>query len=148
MCGTSGPRPISEVSTPSRLPLAAITATPSEASLVAVRYLRPCLRVRADERFSLIMPEASNPLPITGMSRPSWHVGSTCIYTVDIAENHQRLAAHHRGEKPRQLVVVGKHQFGHRYGVVFIYHGYDIVVEHHLHAMFLIEVMAAWRNSL
>ena len=65
----------------------------------------------------------------------------TVIYSVDIAQYYQRLHSHHRGYEPRKLVIVGKHQFGHRHGVVLVYDGNDIVGKHHIHAVLLIEIV-------
>ncbi len=65
------------------------------------------------------------------------------VYAVYIAENHKGVGVRHRGHKPRQLVVVCEHQLAHAHSVVLIHHRHYPAAQHHLHAVLLVEVMAA-----
>ena len=69
--------------------------------------------------------------------------GVTVVDTNHIGKDDKRVGSHHRGKKSSQFVVVGKHQFGNTYGIVFVDNGYHAVFEHHADAVALVEVVAA-----
>ena len=67
---------------------------------------------------------------------------------VDIGQNQQRRGIHHRGDKPRKFVVIGEHQLGNRYRVILVDDRQYVVCQHRLHAVALVEILAAGRKAL
>ncbi len=74
--------------------------------------------------------------------------GVACVDAVDVAEQDEQVGRHHGGDETRELVVVGEHQFGDRYGVVLVDDGHHALLQHHLHTVLLIEVMPARAERL
>lgn len=74
--------------------------------------------------------------------------GFPVVDAVDVAENDEGFGSHHGGNHAREFIVVGEHQFGYRHRVVFVDNGYHTVFEHHLHAVFLVEIVAACGKTL
>ena len=70
------------------------------------------------------------------------------INTVDIAQDNQRLHVHHGSNHARKLIIVGKHQFRHRNGIIFVYNRNDSVFQHHHHAVALVEIMTTRGKTL
>ena len=65
------------------------------------------------------------------------------IDAVDVGEQNQQFCIEHTGNQPRQFVVIGKHQFGNAQGIVLIHDGQYAVLQHHGHAVALIEIFLA-----
>ena len=65
------------------------------------------------------------------------------VDAVDITQDDKCIHPHHGGDQSRQFVVVREHQFCNGYRIVFVYDWYHVIVEHHFHAMFLVEIMRA-----
>lgn len=62
------------------------------------------------------------------------------VNPVDMAQDNQRLDVHHRGDQPRQFVVVGEHQFRDRDRVIFVDDRHYTRRQHSADAVFLIQI--------
>ena len=74
--------------------------------------------------------------------------GRAVVDAVDVAQDNERLGVHHGRDEPRELVVVGEHQFGDRDGVVLVDDRQHAVGEHRLHAVALVEVLPPCGEAL
>ena len=67
--------------------------------------------------------------------------GTAGVYPIDIAQNDEAMGIHHGSYQSGEFIVVGKHQFRHTHSIVFVDNGDHSVVEHHLHAGTLVEIL-------
>ena len=75
-------------------------------------------------------------------------VGVAVVHAINIAQYHQCLALHHGGNQSGKFIIVGKHEFGNRNGIVFVHNRNHPVSQHGVHAMALIEVVVASGKTL
>ena len=61
-------------------------------------------------------------------------------HTVHIAQYDKKFRLHHTCHKTAQFIVIGKHKFLYRYGVILIYHRYHAVVQHGCHTTHLVGI--------
>ena len=72
----------------------------------------------------------------------------TVVDTIYVWKQDKRVGFHHLGYQSRQLVVIGKHQLGHWYGIVLVDDGQHVILEHHRHTGTLVTILLTWFKIL
>ena len=67
----------------------------------------------------------------------------TVVNAVNVREQNERVGFHHLGDKAREFVIIGEHQLGDRYRVIFVDNRQYIILQHDFHAGLLVPVLLA-----
>jgi len=99
-------------------------------------------RPKAD--FSALFPFIGLLIGIDEGNNPAAGIGrSPIVDTINITEQDEFMGIGHSRYQPGQFIIVCKHQFAHRYYIVFISDGDDLICQQSIDAVFHIQIVLA-----